>query len=182
MKFEAKKIDKINLDTLGEYVIEAEYRNYFLSKAGVEHYKLLAYIGNKINNSNLIDIGTYKGCSALALSYNKNNKVYSFDIAEGNRKLSTEPSNIKFIVDDLLKEKYEKILLSSQFILLDTFHDGIFENKFLNHLNKINWKGDVILDDIYLNEEMKSLWKNINLPKTDLTRVGHWSGTGLVKF
>ena len=39
-----------------------------------EHYHLLAYLSNMVNNSTIIDTGTHRGSSALALSYNQSNK------------------------------------------------------------------------------------------------------------
>jgi hypothetical protein len=74
------------------------------------------------------------------------------------------------------------MLLSSKIILLDTFHDGGFELEFLNYLKGINYSGVLILDDIHLNNEMKSFWENINEDKLDITNIGHGSGTGVVYF
>jgi tRNA1(Val) A37 N6-methylase TrmN6 len=55
------------------------YKTFF-DLPGENHYHLLANISNQINNSTIIDLGTYRGSSALALSYNKTNKVHTFDI------------------------------------------------------------------------------------------------------
>ena len=46
-----------------------------LNNVGKEHYKLLSYFSTLFNNSNILDIGTYSGCSALALSYNSTNTI-----------------------------------------------------------------------------------------------------------
>ena len=35
---------------------------------------------------------------------------------------------------------------------------------------------------IYLNPIMQTFWNKIGLEKIDLTPLGHWSGTGLVRF
>jgi hypothetical protein len=61
------EIAKIDLSELSQLVIEEEFRGYFLSEPGLEHYKLLSHISLLYNNVNLLDIGTYKVCSALAL-------------------------------------------------------------------------------------------------------------------
>ena len=45
-----------------------------------EHYNLLSYISNKINNGIIVDIGTHRGYSSLAFSINPSNKIYTYDI------------------------------------------------------------------------------------------------------
>ena len=155
-----QNINEINLTDLSKSIVDSVHRGYFLSEAGKEHYKLLAYFSTKYNNKNIIDIGTYKGCSALALSYNKNNTITSFNVVD-ELELSDKPNNINFIVDDILNEKYNDLIMSSPFISLDTFHDGTFERKFHTFLQKINWKGRLLLDDIYLNTEMTLYWDSI---------------------
>ena len=48
---------------------------------------------------------------------------------------------------------------------------------------KSNWNGIMIADDIHLNKPMKKWWKLIdNKYKYDITRFGHWSGTGLINL
>ena len=75
-----------------------------------------------------------------------------------------------------------KILLEAPFIMLDTFHDGGFEREFILELLKNNYKGMVLCDDIYLNDEMKSFWEWVPLQKIDVSKYGHWSGTGIILF
>ena len=173
----------IDLSDLSKSIIEEEYVNYFLEKPGKEHYKLLAYFSLSYNDCTIIDIGSYKGCSALALSYNKNNKVVSFDIVDGLKRLYYNyPDNIQFIVDSVLEEKYKSLILNSPFIMLDTYHDGPFENVFYQYLKNIKYNGLLLLDDIKLNEPMVSFWNNIELEKHDISQYGHHSGTGIVIF
>ena len=175
------KIKEIDLSSLGKCVIEDEFRGYFLEDAGKEHYKLLAAFSTMYDNSNLLDIGTYKGCSSLALSYNKTNQIKSFDLID-HRKLSSYPENVEYIIGDFTNNKYKELVISSPFIMLDTFHDGIFENYAYKYLKSLNWKGYLLLDDINLNNEMKEFWKSIEIEKHEITSYGHWSGTGLVVF
>jgi len=174
------EVNSIDLSHIAHNVIEDEFRNYFLNCPSSDHYKLLGYFSMKFNNSTLLDIGTFKGCSALALSLNQNNKVVSFDVVSGLRKLSIEPNNIEFIVDDCLNEKYKNLILSSPFIMYDTVHDGKIETDFYNYILSINYKGILMFDDIKYNEEMISFWNSINEEKYDISNIGHWSGTGLV--
>lgn len=46
---------------------------------GTEHYKLLVYLSQYLNESIIIDIGTHR-VSAFALAHNTANTVLSFDI------------------------------------------------------------------------------------------------------
>lgn len=176
------ELNQIDLSSLSNHIIDEEFKNYFLNEPGKDHYILLAYYSLKYNNSSLLDIGTYTGCSALALSYNPTNKIISFDVKENLRRLKSSPENIEFIIDNCIKEQYKKLILSSPFIMLDTDHDGIFEHEFYNYLCEINWKGILLLDDIHLNNPMKEFWLSISQEKHDISNVGHYTGTGLVIF
>lgn len=176
-----QKLNEINLNGLSDLIISEEHKTYFLEKSGAEHYRLLSHFSSIFNNKTLLDIGTYKGNSSLALSYNQSNTVHSFDIAK-HIELYDYPDNIHFYVDDILQDKYQNLIMSSPFILVDTFHDGIFENKFHAYLNKIKYLGCLMLDDIKLNSNMSSYWNSIQEEKYDISKFGHWSGTGLVIF
>jgi hypothetical protein len=154
-------------------------RDWFYMKSGKEHYRLLVYISSLFNNVNLIDIGTYVGESALALSDNETNFIYSFDVI--NREIKFNKKNLKFIVGNVID--YDKsTILNSPFLILDTYHDGTFEEEFYQYLLSSNYKGFLFLDDINLNTEMKNFWENIKTEKYDLTHIGHWSGSGIVYF
>lgn len=184
MNFE--EISKINLDQidlvpLSKKIKNEEYVNYFLSESSKEHYRLLSYISLSEDGVSFLDVGTLKGCSALAMSINPNNKVYSFDVSN-SFDLFEVPENCRFFIDNVLQEKYKEILLNSKYILLDTFHDGGFESEFYSYLKSINYKGYLLLDDIHLNEEMEIFWSSIDKPKNEITKIGHVTGTGVVYF
>ena len=159
----------------------------FLGPAGKEHYKLLAYLGNQWNGVELFDIGTHRGASALALSYNKANTVHSFDISQ----LYTLPKreNIEYHVADLFDETvragWEDRLLASPMILVDIDpHEGTREWLFYQWLLEKNYKGILVCDDIWYFKEMRDqFWYKIpSESKVDVTELGHWSGTGIVRF
>jgi predicted O-methyltransferase YrrM len=186
-----QELDAIDLS---EYRLRREQTNvpehWFLLESGKEHYRLLCYISSLFSGKTFIDIGTWVGDSALALANNKENNVISFDIVRQPKNTQgihinidelIKDENIKFLLGDATKYNKEEIL-NSPFIMLDTAHDGIFENEFYNFLHEINYKGFFFLDDIHLNEPMKQFWNNITKDKYDLTKVGHWSGSGLVHF
>ena len=163
------------------YINNVEYQEYYKNISSKEHYRLLTYLSNSFNNVTFIDIGTLKGSSALALSTNKQNKVYSFNVSN-QLELNKLPENVEFVIDNIINGKYDEIILSSKFILLDTFHDGSFESEFLNYLKKLKYIGVLILDDINLNNEMRFFWENIKEDKTNISNIGHSSGTGVVFF
>ena len=151
---------------------------YFHMESGKEHYRLLMYVSTLYNDEVIFDVCTNNCMSAFALSYNKSNRVKTYDIV---KLLPENPNvdNIEYILGDSTKDlDLEKCPV----IFLDVDHDGLYEDIFYEHLKNINWKGILILDDIHLNEPMKKFWNRIEEKKYDITNIGHWSGTGLVVF
>jgi hypothetical protein len=173
-------LDVVDMN-LFQIIENEEYQNYYTDRSSKEHYRLLTHISNSFNDETFIDVGTLKGCSALALSTNEKNKVYSFNLSS-QLELNSLPENVEFIIDNVLNGKYDNILLSAKFILLDTFHDGSFEKQFVDYLLSINYKGMVLFDDIKLNNEMIDFWNSIKTEKYDISDLGHSTGTGLVVF
>jgi hypothetical protein len=161
----------------------------FYSKHGREHYKLLTYFSTQFNNCNILDIGTHKGHSALALSYNKTNTVYTFDIVDNVNPNVKLVNNIKFVYDDLFKDegrqKWKDVIMSCPFIFLDVDpHNGHMEIDFMRFIQEIGYNGFVICDDIWYFKEMRdNFWYKIeDKYRYDLTDIGHWSGTGIITF
>jgi hypothetical protein len=159
----------------------------FLKNEGDEHYKLLAFLSTLFKGRDIIDIGTYKGASALAPSYTPENTVYSFDSIRSFRLPSAH--NIQYVLrdlwDPLVRSVHEERLLGSAFIFLDIApHAGSQEFEFYQWLKAKKYKGFIIFDDIFHFQGMwDTLWTKIpNNEKLDLTHLGHWSGTGLIHF
>lgn len=175
-----QELDIINLNSLISSQVLAHNSSYeFLSlPSGRAHYRLLSFISSLFDNCTIFDVGTLACRSAIALSTNKNNKVISYDVEQN---LNTNPvlKNVDFVLGDTTKDAR---LIESPLIMLDVNHDGLYEDVFYNHLHTINWKGILLLDDIYLNEPMKKFWNSITEEKYDITNVGAWAGTGLVYF
>lgn len=176
-----EQLDNIDLFPYSQRINSSEYQGYFMLKSGQEHYRLLAYISQNDDLVDILDVGTLKGCSALAFSVNLKNKVRSFNV--GNEfDLNYTPLNAEFIIDNVLNGNYNDIILDSKYIMLDTYHDGTFEKEFYDHLVSINYKGYLLLDDIRLNFEMERFWGSITKEKYDITNIGHLTGTGVVYF
>ena len=183
-------IDQINELKFNENFKDIIECNEFFNVAGKEHYRLLSYLSTLYNNSIILDITTNFGNSALALSYNKSNTIYTFDIIDKvtNMKIKKR-DNIIFSIDNIFteegKKKWESIILKSTFIFLDADpHNGNMEINFYNYLKDINYQGFVICDDIWYFKEMRdNFWYVIpDKFRYDLTAFGHWSGTGIFSF
>jgi SAM-dependent methyltransferase len=175
-----ENISNIDLARFSRYVANLEHRNYFFDVAFKEHYRLIAHLSTLFDQSVIFDIGTNLGYSALALSYNGTNTVISYDLVECKQlNHADDLGNIEYRIGDVLLDTR---LSESTLIMLDTDHDGVFENKFYTHLKEINYKGLWFLDDIHLNPAMRAFWSSIEEPKEDITDLGHWSGSGLVDF
>lgn len=173
------RIQTVDLSLLSRYINNEEYRGYFLDTQFKEHYRLLAYLSTLYKQQTIFDVGTLKGYSALALSYNQANQVVSYDIEDLKELRHREELKIEYCIGNVLEDPR---LLKAHLILLDTYHDGTFEAQFYAHLKKNGFKGLLVLDDIHLNSHMENFWNSIVEPKEDITDLAHWSGTGLVDF
>jgi hypothetical protein len=161
-----------------------DYREFF-DKPGKQHYRLLAYLSSLYSNSTIIDVGTHKGSSALALSYNPTNTIYSFDIV--NNVSIKNHVQIKYNYDDLFDPatfaKWYPIIEKAPFIFLDVDpHNGKMESNFVNLCKEHGYQGFIVCDDIWYFKEMRDHFWNKMPCKYDLTSVGHWSGTGIISF
>lgn len=171
IEYTREQLNDIDLSKFNPFLHESVKGN-FHQGAGSEHYRLLTEIskGKKL----VYDIGTYRGASAVALS--NADKVVTYDIE--SHLVCELPKNVTAKIGDCLA----KDLLKADLILLDTFHNGDFEWDFYDYLTANNYKGLLMLDDIYLNLPMINFWNGIKREKQDLTPIGHYSGTGIVYF
>jgi len=157
---------------------------YFLGTD--EHYRLLSHLSWQLERGEtVVDVGTFLGFSALALSHNQTARVISYDISQSIPATSDSftplhRATIDFRLGDVLKDLPS--LLHAPLMFLDTNHDGTFEREFIQELQRLKYQGIVLCDDINLNDEMRAFWADVSLPKIDLTSVGHWSGTGAILF
>jgi hypothetical protein len=183
-----KLINSINFDKFKN--INESSSEEFNDVPGKQHYRLLSYFSSLYENAIIIDIGTHRGNSALALSYNETNTIHSFDIEDKiqNHKIKSIPNinfHIENLFDPITSKKWEQTILQSAFIFLDVDpHNGIMELEYYNYLKSINYQGFVICDDIwYFKEMLDNFWHKIPYDERyDLTNVGHWSGTGIISF
>lgn len=183
-----------NTDILNEFDLDLRgciVNSDFVGTSGNEHYRLLSFLSTKVNDSIILDIGSNHGFSALALSKNRSNKVYSFDIEDKvNQDIKSLPdSNIEFVIDNLCdtvsREKWHDIIMRSSIIFLDIDpHEGNLEYSFYKYLKNSEYRGILVCDDIWMFKGMRdNFWYSIpESEKSDLTPFGHFSGTGVVTF
>ncbi len=168
-------------------------RRLLEGEAGVEHYKLLAWISMQFVGAKITEVGTLGGLGTIALSFNKKNKVTSYDLRSykwGNQ--TPENAEKKIVHDGWMDE-----VMESSLIFYDAAHEGKDETIFLNDLLQRGWKGTIVWDDIHLNDPMRTFWNSVQeLQKNseevenhplkgkiiveDWTLLGHSSGTGVI--
>jgi predicted O-methyltransferase YrrM len=180
-------LNSVNIGSMKMIHMESDVNwSEFCSEPGTEHYKFLAYLTTLFKGRDIFDIGTHRGASALALSYNSENTVYSFDISQKYRLPTLQ--NVNYVIEDLwnseCRSRWEERLLGSAFIFLDIDpHEGTREFEFYQWLKAKNYRGFLVLDDILHFQAMRdNLWLKIpGGEKIDATYMGHWSGTGIVE-
>jgi hypothetical protein len=164
----------------------------FFDEPGREHHRLLAYLSTTFNNRTIVDVTTQIGQNALALSYNDSNTVHTFDtvlqLTEEQKKCKWRTRKIEYHSDNLWnansRKKWKDLLLSSALIFVDVDpHDGYLEYELYSWLKRNNYNGMVVYDDIYFPGMKTNFWSKIpESEKHDITKIGHFSGTGLVLF
>lgn len=162
-----------------------------------EHYKLLAGLVKSLKPKNVIEIGTATGLSALTLLLElpKGGRVTTFDVVPWPNYVDGTVLNeqdfadgrLVQVLDDLqqpeIVEKHRELFESADFIFIDAAKDGVMEQRFIENLKPLNYRKSpiVMFDDIRV-WNMLRIWRELDLPKLDLTSFGHWSGTGLVDW
>lgn len=184
------KIDQgmyaLDLMPFQKYVSWHYLNDWFPSTPGESHPPLLAYLSSQLpKGSKVADLGTQYGASALALAYNPDVKVTTYDVADcipSDAKVTIRSvPNIQCVLGSCFD--YIDNYSDSQIIFLDIApHNGSDERFILSELVKRNYTGLLICDDIHLSEAMESFWRDVSFKKHDVTPYGHWSGTGVIVF
>ena len=189
MKIIKEDVTKIDLSYLVDNITREEHKKLIMSPPGKEHYKLLTYLTRRLNNAIIVELGTHNGTSSLCLCDNILNKVITFDVRDVYS-VKKQPINLTRRVGNIF-EMDPSILLKSDLIFLDTAHNGDFEKEIYLYLLNNEFKGILLLDDIFFNDEMVQFWNFINIKKYDISSIGHGGkhpsptglcGTGLVDF
>lgn len=177
----------------GEPLYDVHASNQFFDLIGCEHYRLLAYLSTQFHNVEIFDIGTSQGHSALALSFNAENRVLTFNIedemSQENKDLKWKDRNIELFLDNLWepekRKAWESRLLASPLLFIDVDpHNGKMEYEFYQWLKANKYKGIAVFDDVHVTDLMEmNLWERIPEEyKIDVTSLGHFTGTGIIRF
>jgi hypothetical protein len=182
----------INNKILDKFVMKnSEYlyhQDCYHNPSGIHEYRFYSYLSTFFNNTLILDIGTSYGRSAIALSHNETNKVISYDIfnhiQNDNHKIYSK-RNVEFRIKNVLNDLTPELLSKCKIIVIDIDHYETIERQIIDRLNECGFSGIILLDDIHhpqpdMYEAMQRLWKSVNLPKFDITKYAHYSGTGLV--
>ena len=179
-----ESVQQFSLQIFDQYLHYDASTCFFNMAPGSEHYKLIGFIAAQFKNKTLIDCGTFIGLSAMALSVEPSNKVITYDIRDCLVMPGLTPKslpNVEFKIQSCFDDM--NTILESPFIVLDIDpHDGEKERLFIEKLMELKYKGLVFCDDIFLNEPMKQFWNWVPLTKIDVTKYGHFSGTGIIIF
>jgi predicted O-methyltransferase YrrM len=161
-----------------------------------EHYRLLAALVKILQPKRVVEIGTFRGISALALKQFLpiDGKITTFDLVPWDSIPDTSLRAEDFADDRLRQqigdlsqpavfESHRALIQETELLFIDGPKDGIFERKFLRQLETLSFRKPLflVLDDIRF-WNMLATWHDIARPKLDLTSFGHWSGTGLVEW
>jgi hypothetical protein len=179
-----KNVEYVNLESLRPYVRGDET---FFQAAGKQHYRLLASLSTWFYGRTIFDIGTNAGLSALALSYGASNNVESFDLVDNVPLPAKLRTNVRYHIGNLFEPEFREAwagsLLESALIFIDIDpHEGVLEMEMVKWLRDNDYKGIIVLDDIWMFKGMRNnLWHLIpGRYKTDATLLGHFSGTGIL--
>lgn len=186
-------LDALDLSQFANRFVNDNDREEFFGPAGNQHYRMLAWLSTQFYGRELIDIGTHRGSSALALSYSGTNTVHTFDIDDrlaqewkmtkwANRDIQFHKENLW---DPAVRAAWRDRLLKSAAIFMDIDpHDGPMELEFYQWLKAEGYTGLLVCDDIWYFKGMRdAFWYHVpEAEKLDATLVGHWSGTGIVHF
>jgi len=178
IKLDKSQIEKIDLISKYPEIKDSNLISSFGNSR--EHYKLLYKLSSYFNNTIIFDIGTHRGMSALATAQS-NNKIVSYDILDIREKnINFENySNIEFKIENGLENCSN--MINSSMIVLDIDPKGVYELNFIHNLYSQNYKGILVIDNIY-DEQLKKIWNIIPYPKFDISIYGHFNGTGLVVY
>jgi predicted O-methyltransferase YrrM len=161
-----------------------------------EHYRLLAALVKLLQPKRVVEIGTFRGLSALALKkfLPAAGRIATFDVVPWDS-LSDTCLQEEDFADDRLRQQigdlsdaavfelHRSLIQETELLFVDGPKDGIFERKLLQQLETVDFHKPllVVMDDIRF-WNMLAIWQDIAQPKLDLTSFGHWSGTGLVEW
>jgi predicted O-methyltransferase YrrM len=161
-----------------------------------EHYKLLTGLTAHIRPTTVVEVGTFLGLSALAIkkSLPAGGRIVTFDVLSWDsfpvtclRQSDFADGRLKQVLgnlaDPIVFMEHTELLAQAELIFLDGPKNRIFERAFLLQLATVKFAKPslLVIDDIRL-WNMLDIWREIPFSKLDVTSLGHFSGTGLVRL
>lgn len=156
-----------------------------------EHYRLLAALVASTGAASVVEVGTDRGIGALAMHIGAPDAhITTFDILAPSAipgSLLQEPHpSIETVIGDLADpdcfRNHADLMQSADLIFVDGPKDVAFEANFFSALIEVCGSEHLpltVVDDIRV-PSMLALWRDLPVPKLDITSFGHWSGTGLL--
>lgn len=194
IKLSLKAVDRARFISMKPVAARMSQSPFYPEVWPGEHYKLLAGLVAELAPKVVIEIGTATGLSALAMlqTLPSGSSLHTLDIVPWNKFPDTalrdedfKDGRLRQIIGDVgsmeVLGKHSELFRQAEFIFVDGPKDGVFEQKFLDNLARLNLTHHPVLlfDDIRV-WNMLAIWRRVQKPKLDLTSFGHWSGTGLV--
>jgi predicted O-methyltransferase YrrM len=155
-----------------------------------EHYRLLPGLCEAFAAHQVVEIGTWRGESALAFLHAESvARVDTFDLMPWTEVPHTVLRHADFgdrleqHLADLVVEwdTYRSLLREADLVFVDGPKDGRWEPEFFDLLlaEPPAQRQLVVIDDTRVMS-MVRLWRALPAPKLDLTSFGHFSGTGVL--
>jgi predicted O-methyltransferase YrrM len=163
-----------------------------LDRISGQHYRILAALAETWGVRRIVEVGTFRGSSALALLEAPNvESLITYDLVSWEKidgtwlRADDFDGRLEQRLLDLADPKTfaaeADVLRRADLVFVDASKDGVFEPTFLPRLLGLHAAGPqlVVLDDIRVLTMIR-LWHSITFDKLDLTSFGHWSGTGII--
>ena len=161
-----------------------------------EHYRLIAALIEMLQPKRIVEFGTYTGLSSLSMlsAMPADGRIDTYDVLAWNQfpvsplreddfKDGRIVQHVENLAESEVAEKNRSILAEADFLFIDGPKDGVTEPKLFENLKQVGLKDGAIMviDDIF-NYHLIPTWDAIESPKFNITSLGHWTGTGIVRW
>jgi hypothetical protein len=163
-----------------------EYAAFYAAAPGREPFRLLEKMSATMPEGCVaVCLGTGFGAVPLAIALgNPGISVATYDTVDclaANVPTVRDLRNVVTHVVPDVRDVIPDIAKDANLVVIDIEPvDGVKQQQCVERLVEHGFQGIVVCDDIHLTKGMRSFWAWAPGPKADLTRVGHWSGTGAI--
>ena len=158
------------------------------------NYRLLKTLVADRKPKLIVEIGTFEGLSSLCMleALPEGSRIVTYDLIPWNHFPHTVLRKDDFArgleqrIGDLASEEFfasqRDILLEADLFYMDGPKNGHFEPTFFSRLRAERRKPALMIWDDTRLLKMIEMWRALDLPKLDMTSLGHWTGTGVLKI